>query len=61
VSHHDGTTAPLVVGMVNINCPACGELLEVDVRVASVATRGGSYLEVEFQTESPSHLCAGRS
>lgn len=57
---HDGNAAPLVVGMVTINCPACGEPLEVDVRVASVSTVGGAYLTVEFQPDQPMHRCVGR-
>lgn len=57
---HDGTAAPLVVGMVNINCPACGDVIQVDVRVESVSTKNGSYLEVAFQGETPTHRCAGR-
>jgi hypothetical protein len=56
----DGNTADLVVGMVNINCPACGELLTVDVLVESVSTVNGAYLNVAFQKVSPSHRCTGR-
>lgn len=57
---NDGTTAPLVVGMVQVNCPACGELVTCDVRVGGVATKGGSYLVISFQDETPEHRCAGR-
>lgn len=56
----DITTAPMIVGMVDINCPACGELIHTDVRVLSVSTKNGSYLEIEYQKESPTHRCVGR-
>lgn len=54
------TTAPLIVGLVDINCPACGELIHTDVRVLSVSTQNGSYLDIEFQKETPTHTCTGR-
>ena len=50
----------MMVGMVNINCPACGELLAVDVRVKSVSSKGDSFLIVTYQNEAPEHRCAGR-
>lgn len=60
MARNDGTTAPMMVGMVNVNCPACGSLLDVDVLVESVSTKGGSYLTVNFQQERVQHQCVGR-
>lgn len=52
--------AKMLVGMVGVNCPACGEVLHVDVRLKAVTTKNGSYLLVEFQDETPDHSCVGR-
>lgn len=60
MTNHDGNTAAGVVGMVHINCPSCGELIEVDVAFASVGTVGGSYLKVALQDQTPTHRCIGR-
>lgn len=57
---NDGTTAAGVVGMVFINCFACGEPVETDVAVESIGTKGGSYLTVQFRLASPTHHCTGR-
>ena len=52
--------AKMLVGMVNVNCPACGSILQVDVRLKAVTTVNGSYLHIEFQDENPDHSCVGR-
>ena len=56
----DITTAPLVVGMVNVFCPSCSEPIPTDVRIQSVETKNGSYLIIKFQDETPTHKCVGR-
>lgn len=60
MSRNDGATASGVVGMVHINCPACGELIEVDVAFANLSTLNGAYITVTFQDQTPQHRCAGR-
>lgn len=57
---HDGSAAPMIVGMVHVHCPACGQPVEVDVRVSKVDTQNGAYLRVAFQDEAPEHRCVGR-
>jgi hypothetical protein len=56
----DTLTARMVVGMVNVHCPACAEAIPVDVRLRSLETDNGSYVTVNFQTETPAHSCVGR-
>lgn len=48
------------VGLVTVTCPACGDAVETNVKVAKVELTGGRYLRVDFHQTSPEHTCLGR-